>query len=38
MYKNMFWFTLGYLTCKHGVPILNEVARKMNEKKREQAG
>ena len=37
MYKFVCWFMLGYGTHKHGVPIANEVARKLNAKRQEEA-
>lgn len=28
LYKNMFWFGLGYVTCKHVAPIARNVVVK----------
>lgn len=32
MYKNITWFTLGWVAHKHGLPIAIEVARQLREK------
>jgi hypothetical protein len=33
MYKHFFWFALGWFTCKHVMPVANEVARRYMEEK-----
>lgn len=35
LYKNMFWFGLGYLTCKHVAPIARDVVVKTRPKLKE---
>ena len=35
MHRNMFWFGLGYLTCKHVVPIARDVVVKTTVKLQE---
>jgi hypothetical protein len=37
MYKNIFWFGMGYLFCKHGVPITREVIVRTTAKLKEEA-